>query len=165
MKAVQFRQPFAKAWFVWGAFAMAALAVSIILRDYANDATPREWLRLWRYVTGVALVGLLAYQWALFFARRSRDGALIRRRYKLHKYIGVAFVFLFVLHAGAVGSGIMGLISIGIILIALTGLLGAEVLFLSQERLRKARLFAHYAISAVIVPLILLHIYTALAYK
>ncbi len=165
MKPMQLRQPFAKTWFVWGSVALSALALSIFLRDYVNDATPRDWLKLWRYLTGIVLVALFAWQWTLFFARRSRDTALIRTRYKLHKYIGVALLFLFVLHAGTIGTGITAMIALGVVLIALTGLFSAEVLFLSPEQLRRARLFLHYAISAALIPLILLHIWTALAYK
>jgi predicted ferric reductase len=164
-KSFQFRQPFAKGWFVAGSAALALLAISIFLRDLANDATPKDWLRWWRYGSGAVLLALFAYQWMLFFARRSDDIALIRKRYRLHKYVGVAMLFLFVAHAGTLGYGVMTAIGAGLVVIAATGLLNAEVLFLSPDALRRARLFIHFAVSAALVPLVILHIWTALAYK
>jgi hypothetical protein len=165
MSAFQLRQPTAKPYFVAGAAILSLIAVTLLFRHHLNEAIPRDWLRLWRYGSGVALAGLFAFQWALFFARRSKDGARVRRHYKLHKRLGIISLALFLLHAGTLGYGVMGVVTTGFLIVALTGLFNAEVLLLMPNQLRWARVFVHYAVSAAIVPFIVLHLWVALSFK
>ena len=113
----------------------------------------------------MALAGLFCFQFGLFFARRSKDGARVRKHCKLHKRLGIASLALFLLHAGTLGYGVMGAVSAGFLIVAVTGLFNAEVLLLVPNRLRWARVFVHYAVSAAVVPLIVLHVWAALSFK
>jgi hypothetical protein len=59
----------------------------------------------------------------------------------------------------------MGAVSAGFLIVAVTGLFNAEVLLLVPNRLRWARVFVPYAVSAGVVPLIVLHVWAALSFK
>jgi hypothetical protein len=89
----------------------------------------------------------------------------VKFHYWLHKIGGVLLIGLFVLHAGTIGYGVMGVVSIAIVIIAATGLFNAEVLLLASEKWRWARLMLHYALAALLGPLLVLHIWNALSHK
>lgn len=165
MTATHLRGAVKRPYFVAGLLALAALAVSIFAREALNAKATPDFLRDWRYVSGAALFAVYLFQWTLFFARRSGEARQARLHYSLHKIAGVTFLALFVLHAGVVGYGVMGLVAIAIMLIAVTGLFNAEVLLLASEKWRWARLMLHYALAALVGPLLLLHAWSALGHK
>lgn len=165
MTSMQIRHAMKRPYFVAGLFVLALLALSVFTRDAFNAKAPPEFLRDWRYVSGSALFATYLFQWTLFLTRRSGDAHRVRFHYWLHKIGGVLLLLLFVLHAGAIGYGLMGVVSIAIVLIAVTGLFNAEVLLLASEKWRWARLMLHYSLAALLGPLLVLHAWTALSHK
>ena len=165
MTALQIRSAIKRPYFVAGLFILAVLSFSLVARSEINAKAPVALMRDWRYISGAALFAMYLFQWMLFVARRSGDARQVRFHYWLHKVCGVALLLLFVLHAGAIGYGLMGVVAIALIVIAVTGLFNAEVLLLASEKWRWARLMIHYTLAALIGPLLVLHIWTALSHK
>lgn len=165
MTTVQLRGAGKKPYFVVGLLTLAVLLVSIFARETLNARVSPAFLRDWRYVSGAALLAVYLFQWTLFFTRRSGDAHQVRKQYSLHKIGGVTFLALFVLHAGVIGYGLMGFVAVTIVLVAATGLFNAEVLLLVSEKWRWARLMLHYALAALVGPLLMLHAWTALSHK
>jgi hypothetical protein len=165
MTALQIRAAMKRPYFIAGLLVLAILAISVVTRGAINAKVSPALLRDWRYITGSVLIAMYAFQWTLFIARRSGDARQVRFHYWLHKICGVALLSLFVLHAGAIGYGLMGFVAIALVVIAVTGLFNAEVLLLASEKWRWARLMIHYTLAALIGPLLVLHIWTALSHK
>lgn len=165
MTALQIQSAIRRPYFVAGLFISAILALSLIMRSEINAHVPPSLMRDWRYITGAALFGAYVFQWTLFITRRFGDARRAHRHLWLHKVCGVILLLLFVLHAGAIGYGVMGVVAIALVVIAATGLFNAEVLLLASERWRWARLMIHYTLAALIGPLLVLHAWTALSHK
>ncbi len=165
MTSLQIRRAMKRPYFVVGLFALAFLALSVFTREAFNANVPPAFMRDWRYVSGSALFATYLFQWTLFVTRRSGDARQVRLHYWLHKIGGVLLLLLFVLHAGAIGYGVMGVVSIAIVLIAVTGLFNTEVLLLASQKWRWARLMLHYGLAAMLGPLLVLHAWTALSHK
>jgi hypothetical protein len=165
MTALLLDRALKRPYFLVGALILALLMLSLAGRSAINAQAPPALMRDWRIVTGAALFSLYLFQWMFFVARRSRDALRIRNHERLHKAGGVALLLLFVLHAGAIGYGVMGFVAIALIVIAVTGLFNAEVLLLASEKWRWARRMIHYVLAASVGPLIVLHAWTALSHK
>ena len=73
--------------------------------------------------------------------------------------------YLFALHAVRMGHTWMTLLSVVFFLIALTGVLNREVLRYRQNWIYLVWLSAHIGLSAMMVPLVALHVWVALAYQ
>jgi hypothetical protein len=165
MTSLQIRPAMKRPYFVVGLFVLALLSFSVFTRDAFNAKVPPAFMRDWRYVSGSALFATYLFQWTLFVTRRSEDARRLKFHYWLHKIGGVLLLGLFVLHAGAIGYGLMGVVSIAIVLIAVTGLFNAEVLLLASQKWRWARLILHYSLAALLGPLLVLHAWNALSHK
>jgi hypothetical protein len=165
MTSMQMRGALKRPYFIAGLFALAFLSFSLFTREAFNANAPPAFLRDWRYVSGSALFATYLFQWTLFFTRRSGDARRVKVHYWLHKIGGVLLMGLFVMHAGAIGYGVMGVVSIAVVLIAVTGLFNAEVLLLTSQKWRWARLMLHYTLAALVGPLLVLHIWNALSHK
>ena len=165
MTALQIRGAMKRPYFIAGLFILAILAVSLVMRSQINARVPPGLMRDWRYITGSALFAMYLFQWTLFITRRSGDARQVRLHFGLHKICGVVLLLLFVLHAGAIGYGLMGVVAIALVVIAVTGLFNAEVLLLASEKWRWARLMIHYTLAALIGPLLVLHGWIALSHK
>ena len=107
----------------------------------------------------------LCYQWILFFKRVLRDNKNARRVLINHRWVGVGMTYLFALHAVRMGHTWMTLLSVVFFLIALTGVLNREVLRYRQNWIYLVWLSAHIGLSAMMAPLVALHVWVALAYQ
>ncbi len=148
-----------------GLVVLVILALSIATRDAINEDLGRGFLRDWRTWSGVVLFAMFLFQWTLFVTRRTGQGPKGRLHYDLHRFGGIFMLLLFVAHAGAIGYGIMGAVSIAIVLLGVTGLLGPEVLRLKSTAWRQGRVLLHYALATMLGPLLLLHGWTALSHR
>lgn len=119
----------------------------------------------WQVVTGALLVACLIYQWTLFVKRVTRDNHNIRQHQKLHRWIGVLATLLFALHALRFGHVWMTGLSAVFFLTALTGIFNREVLQYRQNWIYLVWLMCHIGLSAMLMPLIAVHVWVALAYQ
>ncbi len=116
-------------------------------------------------VTGTLLLGLLGYQWVLFFLRVTKDNRNARKVLVRHRWVGAAATLLFALHAVRFGHVWMSTLSAVVFLIALTGVLNREVLRYRSNVIYLLWLVVHIGLSAALVPLVVVHIWVALAYQ
>lgn len=116
-------------------------------------------------VTGTLLLGLLGYQWVLFFKRVTKDNRNTRKVLVRHRWVGAAATLLFALHAVRFGHVWMSTLSAVVFLIALTGVLTREVLRYRSNVIYLVWLVTRIGLSAALVPLVAVHIWVALAYQ
>lgn len=159
------RAPQKKSYFRLGMIALFALAICLALGFSLRHALPKSAGFAWSVVTGLILLGCILYQWMLFFARLNGRAAEARKHWSAHRWVGTAAIALFVLHAGAVGYAMVSVMAIGFLIVAFTGLWNTEVLILRKPWLRKAWEVGHIGISGLLMPLIALHVWAALAFK
>ena len=82
----------------------------------------------WQMATGLLMVGILAFQWSLFFYKQTKNIQAIPRNRTLHKYAGIGFVILFALHADSFGHAWMTMLTFILTGIIITGLLNREII-------------------------------------
>ncbi|SMP23873.1 hypothetical protein [Shimia sagamensis] len=115
--------------------------------------------------TGLLLLGLLGYQWVLFFKRVTKDNRNARQAVVRHRWVGTAATLLFAIHAVRFGHVWMSTLSAVVFLVALTGVLNREVLRYRSNMIYLVWLLVHIGLSAALVPLVAVHIWVALAYQ
>lgn len=116
-------------------------------------------------VTGSLLLSLLGYQWVLFYKRVTKDNRNVRQAVVRHRWVGTAATLLFALHAVRFGHVWMSTLSAVVFLVALTGVLNREVLRYRSNAIYLVWLVVHIGLSAALVPLVVVHIWVALAYQ
>lgn len=116
-------------------------------------------------VTGTLLLGLLGYQWVLFFKRVTKDSRNAWTVLVRHRWVGAAATLLFALHAVRFGHVWMSALSAVVFLIALTGVMNREVLRYRSNAIYLIWLVTHIGLSAALVPMVAVHIWVALAYQ
>ena len=163
--AVTLRAPTAKSYFRIGMWTLALLAACILLGFSLRHVFPKSASFAWSVASGLILLGCILYQWMLFFARLQGRAAEARRHWSLHRYVGTAAILLFVLHAGALGYAMLSVLAVGFLIVAVTGLWNTEVAILRKAWLRRAWEIGHIGVSGLLMPLIALHVWAALAFK
>lgn len=116
-------------------------------------------------VTGFLLVTSLLWQWRLYFARRCGCGRKLQREYKRHRWSGIVPLGLLVLHIGGPNASLLSIISYVLVVSSLSGLLNNEIVRQKTNRLRRAWIILHVGSSSVILPLAILHMWAAFAFK
>lgn len=159
------RSPLRKHYVLVGAGAFAMLLVFYATGFKIRATLPPLASFWWSVVTGLVLLGCILYQWMLFFARLTRRYADGRRHWRTHRYVGAAAIVLFVIHAGAFGYALVTVVALLFVIVAATGLFNAEVLILRKPWLRACWEIGHVGLSGLLMPLIALHIWAALAFK
>lgn len=129
-----------------------------------------NWLALrgtfnWQVVTGSLLLTLLCYQWVLFFKRGFNLANLVAQDFTTHRWVGVAATYLFALHAVRLGHMWMTGLSVLFFLLALSGVLTRQVLRYRQKWIYQLWIVSHIGLSAMLVPMIGVHIWVALAFE
>jgi len=124
---------------------------------------PTEYSFVWLCLTGLFLLLTLAFQWYLF--RKRWIGKLTRFDLDLHRWIGIVATLLFALHAARFGHSWMTALTIVFILTVLTGIFNKEIMRFSQRWMYLVWLALHISLSFILVPLIAVHIWIALAYQ
>jgi hypothetical protein len=146
----------------WGIIAMT-FAVVAILTSVQSILLPVSNSFVWLCVTGFLLLSTLVFQWYLLRKRWLKN--MTRFDLVLHRWIGVGATFMFALHAARVGHSWMVVLTIVFVLTALTGILNKEVLRFSERWMYLVWLTLHVSLSTILVPMIAVHVWIALAYQ
>ncbi|WP_270730606.1 hypothetical protein [Shimia sp. Alg240-R146] len=141
------------------------LATVVILQEWQTGALGILSGFEFQIVSGSLLVTGLCYQWVLFFKRVTRDTRNARSVLVSHRWVGVGMTYLFALHAVRLGHTWMTVLSLVFFLIAVTGVLNREVLRYRQNWIYLVWLAVHIGLSAMLLPLLGVHIWVALAYQ
>lgn len=123
-----------------------------------------EWFT-WQILSGFTLSLLLAFQFALLFARLFGTAEQVRRHYHWHRYLGIALTVLFALHAVRFGYAWTSALSLLFFASALSGLMNRETMRYRNKALYLFWYGIHVAVSTILVPVAVLHIWVALAFK
>ena len=123
-----------------------------------------DWF-IWQTVTGATLGLALLYQFALMIARIGKDAKGSQTHFKWHRYVGIAMLFVFILHAVRFGHALTLVLSVVFLLNSLMGVLNREVVRYPNKRLFYVWYAAHVGLSAILLPLAVLHAWVALAYE
>jgi hypothetical protein len=115
-------------------------------------------------MTGIVLLGAIAFQWRLYWARRSQDGRRIRREYNLHRWAGLSPLFLLILHIGGPEATLMSVAGYALLGSSLVGLFNREIVPIGG-RAKGMWLATHIGLAAFVIPLVLIHMWAVLAFK
>lgn len=119
----------------------------------------------WQIMTGSVLVAIIAFQWGLFFHKLSKNVAAVPRNRQLHKYLGIAFILVFALHADHIGYAWTLVLSLTLGALLVSGLFNREILMYRQQWIYRTWLWVHIALAAILMPLIIMHTMVALAFE
>lgn len=147
---------------VLGLIALGAAAFSLAFQ-LQNRFVPSDLKFLWQTISGSVLLGLMGFQWYLM--RKRWTGKISRADLVSHRWVGVVVTFLFALHAARIGHTWMVGLTIVFFLTALTGVLNKEVIRFSERWMYLLWLTVHVSLSVILVPLIAIHIWVAMAYQ
>lgn len=140
-----------------GALALGLLSVSgLPLPDHALT---------WQVITGAAMAGLMIYQWVLLLARLTGRQSDVIRHTAWHKIAGVALILLFALHVPRFGYMWTSIITLVFLANAVVGVMNRETLRIKHPRFQTMWLWLHTCLSAMLMPLVALHIWIALIYE
>ncbi|KPA22687.1 hypothetical protein shim_09740 [Shimia sp. SK013] len=142
-----------------------SLAMLVIMQEWQTGALVVLSGFEFQVLTGSLMVTGLCYQWVLFFKKLLRDNRNARAILVSHRWVGVGMTYLFALHAVRMGHTWMTVLSAVFFLIAVTGVLNREVLRYRQNWIYLTWLACHIGLSAMLVPLLGVHIWVALAYQ
>lgn len=152
--------------YLWiGTAALSLLALGSMMGVRLQTPMPKSMSFWWSVATGTALLGCVAYQWALLLARLSGHKRRAAQRYQRHRQVGTVAICLFVLHAGGIGYALLTVMASAFLLVSVTGLLNSEVAAPNTSRLKQGWNYLHVALSGLLLPLIAFHIWAALAFK
>lgn len=165
MNALVFRAPHKKRYFLAGAGALAALALALSTGMRAGPMLPKEVSFAWSVTTGLALLACVLSQWLLFAARLTGRNKDAIRHYRHHRTIGVAALVLFVLHAASMGYAALSVMVAAFLTVSITGIFNPEVVLFGRPWMKPVWSFLHIGLAGLILPLALLHVWAALAFK
>ncbi|MBX9591320.1 MAG: hypothetical protein K2X43_18690 [Hyphomonadaceae bacterium] len=148
-----------------GTMALCLLTLGSLMGVRMQTPMPKALSFAWSVATGAALLGCIVYQWSLLFARLAGRKQDARHLYQRHRQVGAVAICLFVLHAGGVGYALLTVLASVFLIIAVTGLLNGEAVVLGRPWLRPWWNHLHVALSGLLLPLIALHVWAALAFK
>jgi hypothetical protein len=151
-------------YFLMGLLGVALLAYLLHTGQTARAAAPKHLAFAFSVVTGTALAVCVAYQCALLFARLAGYHRSARLHYRNHRYVGTAALYLFILHAGGIGYALLTILPLLFLAVSVTGLFNSEIIVM-RPGLRRAWGYMHVGLSGLLLPLIALHAWAALAFK
>jgi predicted ferric reductase len=148
----------------------AAFAAVLLLTFGAGgrllvEKLSREGAFAYAIASGFLLTAAMLWQWRLYLVRRSGEARRIQREYKLHRWLGILPMILLVAHMGKPNGSLLSIVSGLLLLSSLSGLLNNEIV---RQKVRWARtlwLTLHIGSAALILPLIILHVWAAFAFK
>ncbi len=83
---------------------------------------------------------------------------------QIHKYIGATCVLVYMVHAVSLGYSLTSWMSIAVIISAATRMMNQQVMNYTSKPVYFAWYTLHLASSVVLAPLIVVHVWIALAY-
>lgn len=119
---------------------------------------------VWQTLTGALLLALLIHQWRLLLIRALVPGQPHRTFLQVHRYIGAACVMVYAAHAVSLGYSLTSWMSIAFVISAVTGMMNQQVMNYTSKPVYFAWYTVHLASSIVLAPLIVVHVWIALAY-
>jgi hypothetical protein len=146
----------------WGVIALIFAMLAIIF-NVQFLIMPTAHAFLWLWVTGVLLLLVLGFQWYLLRKRWLKT--MTRFDLVMHRWVGVLATFLFALHAARIGHSWMIALTVVFVLTALSGLLNKEVVKYPKRWMYLMWLALHVSMSTIMVPMIAVHVWVALAYQ
>ena len=156
---------------LYGPLGLAAVAVTAIAfslgiggRRLIEQAGPD---RAFAYaaLTGAGLVLSLGWQWRLYLARRTGDGRRIRTEFARHRWSGIAPALLLLLHVGGPSASLLSIVAGLLLVSSAAGLVHQKMVALGGRRLRTLWLAVHVGSAALMIPLVALHLWAALAFR
>jgi hypothetical protein len=122
--------------------------------------------RAWSIVTGLIIGLCFLWQWRLHF-KKVITGTAHDTDIELatHRWVGAFMIALLFVHATSMGFAIRTLLSYCLLIIVMSGLFHTQFLKKGLKFGEKTWKFLHLGVSALILPLIILHAWIALAYK
>ena len=155
------RQPY----FGFALFGCAFLFLALVF-GLQEMSVPNHWRFSWQVITGGLLAGAIVYQWILFLQRIIRAAPSIQRRYyNNHRLVGSASFLLFALHAISFGHMLTNALAILFVACAITGLMNREIMNYKRQWVYQIWFAAHVGFSALLAPLMVAHIWVALAFE
>jgi hypothetical protein len=160
------RSPLRRKIYVFAAAAaLALLSLGLLAGVRAQAVMSKPASFWWSVTTGAVLLGCVVYQWTLLLARMGGHMTGARRRYQRHRPVGAAGICLFALHAGGVGYAFVTVLAVVFLIVSVTGVLNTEVLPLNRPWLKRCWSYLHIGLSGLLFPLLVLHVWAALAFK
>ena len=145
-----------------GLFALVVIGVTLIAR-VQNMIVPARLHFAWQVITGLLLLATIVYQWLLMRKRWIR--AASRADLVSHRWLGVLATFLFAVHAVRIGHTWMLILTMVFVVVALTGVFNKEFLGFRSRWAYLTWFTIHVGFSAILAPMIAVHIWVALAYQ
>ncbi|GEO13008.1 hypothetical protein MAE02_07040 [Microvirga aerophila] len=129
------------------------------------ESLSREGAFAYTVASGLLLTVAMLWQWRLYVVRRSGEGRRIQREYRLHRWLGILPMILLVAHMGQPNGSLLSVTSGLLMLSSLSGLLNNEIVRQKARWVRTLWLTLHIGSAALILPLVVLHVWAAFAFK
>lgn len=152
-----------RTYLIWALFGFVVVGFALSNR-ITGELMPEDWQFVWQISTGLLLFLALGYQWILLVLRLTRPH-IQRPHYLAHRWVGVGATFLFAVHAVRFGYNWTSWLAIVFILSAATGVLNKEVIPYKSRTLYLVWFWFHITLAFMLIPLVLIHIWVALAYE
>ena len=120
--------------------------------------------KIYGIVTGTLVAMALVWQWRLYLRRSLRATQSYVAEVSLHKWIGSVTLLLLVVHAGSFGVNLSFVMSSLILVIVYTGLVHLLTNRLGYASFRHIWEWTHIGLAAALIPLVGIHIWTALVF-
>ena len=147
-----------------GGFGVVIAAALVLMGLRANLPAPIGGFS-WQILTGIFLAGCFVHQWVVVIRKWTGNRAPGNQSKFWHIVVGLGMLVLFAAHAPRLGHASTYLLSLVFLGNAVLGLSHSLVLRAKSQKLFLTWTFLHYGISMVMVPLVLLHIWAAIAFK
>ena len=119
----------------------------------------------WQVASGMTLFALMIFQWGLFYYKIVKNMGAVKTHNKLHRYAGIGSVAIFAVHTISAGYAWSFLLFAAFVGVVVTGLLNRGLVRFNKNSVHNFWLWVHIALAGVLMPLSLLHVYIALAFK
>jgi len=146
-------------------FLVAAIVLPLQLVDTGRLFSQAIEPRIVHLLTGGILAFTFVWQWRLFVSRYSGPQMESASQLSTHQWVGNLIILCLLIHAATFGFRSQIILSATLLTIIGTGLLHSTVVKLRSPTLQHIWKWLHVGLAGAIVPLILLHIWSAFAFK
>jgi hypothetical protein len=128
-----------------------------------RDQMVTPWI--WQVTTGTLTLTVVLFQWVLMIARIANLNVSQIRQLGLHKWAGVAFVALLLLHVESAGFRWTAALFWQSVLVIGIGIMNRETTGFRNPLHHRIWTAFHITTAGLLMPMIALHIWIALAFK
>ena len=143
------------------------LCLLFMLQCYYNLSP--QWLvdlqanNLYKQITGFLLIACVLYQWRLAFARsQGRKSNTVAK--SDHRFYGALLPIVYFIHSVEIGYAYQAVISLALLSNCIVGGCNPITLKIKHKHYYSSWLLLHIALSVIILPLSLYHLYVVYAY-